>query len=158
MTEKLSRYSREQALIDALAKGVNQTRAARESGYSVRTVRRKLEDSEFRQRVALQRKEMVRRATGSLAAAGASAVRTLLQLMAEGKSEQIRLSAARTVIQSLPIEAILSEVAEMEEPREIRIVYTGLRESILQAEKEARIADLREGDGDEGEDLREQVG
>ena len=85
-------------------------------------------------------------------------MRTLLQLMAEGKSEQIRLSAARTVIQSLPIEAILSEVAEMEEPREIRIVYTGLRESILQAEKEARIADLREGDGDEDEDLREQVG
>jgi len=153
MGYKANEHNRDDLLVDALARGLSQARAAAESGYSSRTVRRRLEDVYFCGRVAQARREMVRRTAGSLAAAGAGAVTTLLRLMTDGRNERIRLDAAKAVLGSLPTQAILGEYAEAQEPRRIEVAYESLRDSILRSEAAALRASATAETGGEACDL-----
>ncbi len=78
MTRKTRRRD---ALAVAIARGSSVTRAAKDSGYSTRQAFRLLSDPSFRREVSVLRGRLVDRAVGLLAAANASAVRTLRQLL-----------------------------------------------------------------------------
>lgn len=89
------------ALVVALASGATVTLAARKAGLSDRTARRRLADAAFRLRVSGARSELVRRAVGKLAGAGALAVKTLRTLAKDATSEQVRLGAARALLEAM---------------------------------------------------------
>lgn len=115
-------HSRDDLLIAALARGATQARAAQESGCSERTVRRRLEDENFRARVQAAREEPLQRATGALAAGAPSAVNTLLKLMTSAKNESVRLGAAKALFDQLPLRQMLAELAELPEAQIIEVV------------------------------------
>jgi hypothetical protein len=83
------------ALVAALASGATVQDAATSSGVSERTVFRRLQDAEFRARLAAARGEMVSRALGLLADGSAAAAGKLLALMADAEvTPSVRLRAA----------------------------------------------------------------
>jgi hypothetical protein len=55
--------------------------------------------AEFRQRLQKLRGDMVSRTAGTLTAAAAEAVRTLLELLKSSSSPSVRLQVARTVLE-----------------------------------------------------------
>ena len=119
---------REDSLVAALARGATQSRAAQESGLSPRTVRRRLADVGFRAKVATARSEMIGRAAGTVAAAATTALKTLVDLMSSGKSETARLQAAKTIVDQLPLNTILQQLAERPEAQTIEVVVADWRE------------------------------
>jgi hypothetical protein len=86
-------------LITALAAGSTVPEAAKTAGISLRTAYRWLEDSELRAEIALVRARMIERAAGKLAASCVEAAEILAKLARSAKSETIRLSAARSVLE-----------------------------------------------------------
>jgi hypothetical protein len=88
------------ALILALAAGAKAPDAADAAGVSERTVYRRLESSDFRQRVQAVRDGLFAEACGCLAAASADAVRTLRRLL-KAKSEATRLGASRAILENV---------------------------------------------------------
>jgi hypothetical protein len=101
----------EDKLLLALACGATIESAARECGLSPRTVYRRLADPAFRRRLGQLRADMVQRTAGALTAAGAEAVRTLLELLKPAVAPSTRLGAARAVLES---GVKLRELAELE--------------------------------------------
>ena len=95
----------------ALACGATAEQAAARSGVAVRTVWRRLEQPAFRKRVSDLRRDMVERTAALLTAAAAEAVRTLLGLQKETVKSNVRLGAARAVL-DLGFKA--RELAELE--------------------------------------------
>jgi hypothetical protein len=93
------RKKAEEALLLALACGATVESAARSTGLSVRTVFRRLAEPEFRQRLQALRADMVQRAAGTLIAAAAEAIRTLLSLLQPLNSPAVRLGASRTILE-----------------------------------------------------------
>jgi hypothetical protein len=87
------------ALVLALACGATVEAAAHQCELSDRTVYRRLEDPAFRNRVQEARAEIVQRSAGMLTAAATKAVQTLLSLQKEGVSPNVRLGAARAVLE-----------------------------------------------------------
>src|SRR4051812_4268513 len=84
----------------ALAGGRTQPEAARSAGCGTRTLKTWLHDQPaFGRRVAELRADMTQRALGRLADGMASAADTLGFLSRKGKSEMVRLSAARAVLE-----------------------------------------------------------
>lgn len=92
------RQSRDEDLALALARGLSHAAAARTVGMSARTVQRRLESKEFRQRVQTLRGRLVEQAVGLLSATNTAAARTLRQLLRDD-SPMIRLSAAKAILE-----------------------------------------------------------
>ena len=69
--------TREDLLIASLARGESFVRSARLSGLSERTVRRRMDNEDYRRQVQEARAKMVQSATGRLASAMNEAVLTL---------------------------------------------------------------------------------
>ena len=92
-----ARQRDETKLIEDLARGTAVTEAARRSGLGRRTVHRRLEEPEFRARVARARRDMIQGATEGLAGAAESAVETLTRLL-EAESDSVKLGAARAIL------------------------------------------------------------
>ena len=88
-------------LIAALAGGATCEAAAKQAGVSERTVRRRLEDSAFRQRVAEARDEMLAQAMAQLSRAAAGAATTLVLLLAKDVPATVRLGASRAILDTL---------------------------------------------------------
>ena len=86
------------ALIAALAGGSTAEDAARAAGVSRSTVHRRLEDPDFRRRVAEARREMLARAVGTLADASTAAAAKLRDLL-DAESETVRLGACRAILE-----------------------------------------------------------
>src|SRR5262245_41601872 len=90
--------SRDLGLLVALARGDTVRDAAREAGIGERTAYRRMRDPEFRQRLSAVRADVLERATGRLADAGADAAETLKALL-KAESESVRLGAARAILE-----------------------------------------------------------
>jgi hypothetical protein len=106
------RKKAEDKLLLALACGATVESAARECGVSARTVYRRLNEPAFRQRLQRLRSDMVQRTAGTLTAASAEAVRTLVELLKPKVADTTRLGAAKAVLES---GVKLRELAELEE-------------------------------------------
>ena len=89
--------TRDELLTDALAAGATQTRAARESGYSLATVKRRAADPAFAAGVRERRAELLTATSARLNAAGAEAVTTLRHLLTD-ESSAVRLGAAKALL------------------------------------------------------------
>jgi hypothetical protein len=87
------------ALILALACGATPENAAQKTGFSLRTVHRRLAEPDFRKRVLEVRTEMARRVVGMLTAAGVSSIKTFTTLQESAQSESVRLGAARAILE-----------------------------------------------------------
>jgi hypothetical protein len=99
-------------LLMALACGATAENAARQVGVSESTVFRRLTDADFVRRLRAIRADMVQRTAGTLTAAGAEAVRALLELLKGARAEAVRLGAARSVLE---IGMKAREFAELDE-------------------------------------------
>ncbi|MHB8736955.1 MAG: hypothetical protein ACYC6M_16750 [Terriglobales bacterium] len=106
------RKKAEDALLLALACGATVENAARQCGLCERTVYRRLEEADFRQRLQQLRTDMMQRTAGALTAAATEAVRTLLELQKAAAPPAVRLGAARSVLE---IGIKLREAANLEE-------------------------------------------
>jgi hypothetical protein len=106
------RHNADEALLLTLACGATAEAAAQKAGVSLRTVRRRLAQPAFRQRLQQVRGDMVQRTAGALTAAATEAVRTLLELQKPPNPPAVRLAAARAV---LDLGLKLREAAELEE-------------------------------------------
>lgn len=89
------------ALLLALASGASIAKAAEKAGCSESTVRRRLADADFRAKVNDARNEMVRGAIGRLASLGIEAADELQRLIEDGKDDNVKLGAARAVLQHM---------------------------------------------------------
>jgi hypothetical protein len=87
------------ALLLALACGLNAEQAARQAGVSVSTAYRRLDDPAFRVRLDALRRDMLARASAMLTAAAVEAVRTLADLLKPANGPAVRLNAARSVLE-----------------------------------------------------------
>ncbi|MCZ2343214.1 MAG: hypothetical protein LC104_15685 [Bacteroidales bacterium] len=106
------RKNADDQLVLALACGATAEQAAYRAGVALRTVRRRLTDSAFQKRVADLRREMVERTAAMLTAAASEAVRTLLGLQKDHVQANVRLGAARAIL-DLGFRA--RELAELEQ-------------------------------------------
>jgi hypothetical protein len=111
MAQKGKRGSDHKILM-ALACGATAESAARQAGVSESTVYRRLDDADFRRRLQKIRADMVQRTAAALTAAGAEAVRGLLELLRGARAEAVRLGAIRSVLE---IGMKVREFAELEE-------------------------------------------
>jgi len=102
-----------------LAAGRTQDEASRESGAGSRTIKTWMTLPAFRSHIRQLREDMTGRAVGRLANNMGHAVETLTDLCSNGKSETVRLGAARAILE----------------------LGNRLRETV---ELEARIADLED--------------
>jgi hypothetical protein len=93
------RRDTDDVLLLALATGLPIALAAEKAGISARTARRRLSDAAFRNRVHETRIELVRGAIGRLAGLGRRAAGELNRLIKSGKSDQVRLGAAKAALQ-----------------------------------------------------------
>jgi hypothetical protein len=93
------RKGADEALLLALACGATVEAAARSAGVSPRTAHRRLADPAFHGRVRQARADMVQRTSGTLTAAAAESVRTLLELRKAPTPAAVRLGAARAVLE-----------------------------------------------------------
>jgi hypothetical protein len=82
-----------------LAQGKAVTEVAQRTKVAERTIYRRLQEPEFRAEISRLRGAMVEQAVGALADAGTSAVMVLLDLATGAKSENVRLGAARAVLE-----------------------------------------------------------
>jgi hypothetical protein len=108
---KTRRKKNEDGLLLALACGASVDAAARQCGVAERTIYRRLEDPEFRSRLQALRSDMVRRSAGMLTAAANTAVSTLLSLQKESVADNVRLGAARAILE---LGMKIREIAELE--------------------------------------------
>lgn len=87
----------EAILIAQLAGGATYQDAASAAGVAERTVRRRNQETGFRQKVAAARAAMMERALGELSSA-ATAATSCLRALLESDSEQVQLAACRAIL------------------------------------------------------------
>ena len=92
------RRNADAALIAALAAGLTQQQAAKQTGVGERTVYRRLQEPGFRAEVQAARRAVVEQAIGVCTASSVAAAKTLLELLAGAESEAVRLATARTLL------------------------------------------------------------
>jgi hypothetical protein len=101
-------------LLGALVEGATVAQAAKKAGLSERTAYRRLAEPEFRRDLAERRRQLVDAVSARLAAAGDSAIDTLLALKDDPDVQpSVRLSAARCVLEHLGKLAELAEAADL---------------------------------------------
>jgi hypothetical protein len=98
-------------LLLTLACGATAEAAAQQAGVSRATVQRRLQETEFQQRLQQIRSDMLQRTSGMLTAAGGESVKTLVILQRETAPFAVRLGAARSVLE---LGTKLRETAEFE--------------------------------------------
>jgi hypothetical protein len=86
-------------ILAALACGASADQAGAKAGVSGRTVRRRLRDPAFRRKLNRIRGELKMRTADQLSAASTEAVRTMIQLMTSASPPNIRLGAARSIVE-----------------------------------------------------------
>jgi transposase len=101
----------EDAFIIAYASGTSLREAARTAGISESTAYRRLKDPAFRRRISEIRTSFLNQAVGLLCEDATKAVSTLKELLS-ARSESVRLSAARAILELGPK---LREQTELEE-------------------------------------------
>ncbi len=96
--------ARDEVLVAALATGATQTEAARMAGMSERTVRRRLDETAFADRVAAERRAVATRTAARITAlASHDAVAVVRELMVnEDVAPSVRLRAALGVLTVAP--------------------------------------------------------
>ncbi len=94
-----TRQSIDEALLLALACGGTVENAARSAGTSARTAHRRLQEPGFQQRLRAMRCDMVQRTAGMLTAASLESVKTLLALQEGSQPPNVRLGAARAIVE-----------------------------------------------------------
>ncbi len=94
-----SRHNRDRIIIEALARGEGQTSAATLAGCSVSTIRRRLDDAEFRERVEQFRAEMLDTAAGKLGSTVVKAVSTLESLLSSETPPAVRMASAKALVE-----------------------------------------------------------
>ena len=113
-----SRHNRDTVIVEALARGEGQTAAATLAGCSVSTIRRRLSEAAFRERVEKFRAEMLDSAAGKLGATVVKAVTTLESLLSSEIPPAVRMASAKALIEfSLRTREALSwekRIAELE--------------------------------------------
>ena len=92
-----SRHNQDAVIIEALARGECQTTTAKRAGCSVTTIRRRLDNPAFQERVERFRAEMLDAAAGKMGAKVEQAVMTLAELMGKSMPPAVRLGASRAV-------------------------------------------------------------
>ena len=93
----------EEVLVAALAAGATQAQAGAAAGVSERTVRRRLEGTDFAARVTAERAALVTRTAARLGGLTGAAVDALADLLAPGVAEGVKLRAALGVLESARI-------------------------------------------------------
>ena len=86
-------------LLLALACGLSAEQAAKQSGVSVTTDYRRLDDAAFAARFDDLRAAMLARAAAMLTAAAVESVRTLADLLKPANAPAVRLNAARAILE-----------------------------------------------------------
>jgi hypothetical protein len=120
-----------------LAQGKTNAEAAKAAGVSERTIYRRLAEPPFRRRVRAIRAEMLREAIGRLAALRNDAIDALAGLL-KGAKEQVRLRAAKTILDGL----FRGEVCDLaDQVAEVR----GELEALKQHARDAAIGSLGSG-------------
>lgn len=99
MAQNSGHQRRQDVLVAALARGESRTASAKLSGYSLRTVQRRLDDADFRDRVQRFRAEMLEEASDKLGALVVKAVAALEDLLSGDISAVVRLGAAKAVVE-----------------------------------------------------------
>lgn len=102
-------------LVELLASGLTYEAAGTELGLSSRTVRRRMANAEFRHRVEQARGEVLQELSGLLTVGALEGATVLRELAANAKAEQVRLGAARALLEHLRGRASGIPVAEVEE-------------------------------------------
>ena len=92
-------HRKEPILLVILACGATVEQAAKQTGFSERTIYRRLAQPEFQRRLQQVRADMLQRTSGTLTATGAEAVRTLVTLLNPTIPANVRLGAARAVLE-----------------------------------------------------------
>jgi hypothetical protein len=92
------REEADEALAAALAAGKNFTQAGKVVGVCQRTVRRRLDEPEFRALVNRLKSELVESAVALLGKSMNAAASELAKLLKKSKDEKIRLAAAREIL------------------------------------------------------------
>jgi hypothetical protein len=87
-------------LLAALSSGISVAEAARSTGFSERTVYRRLADPAFRKQLAGMRDDLITEALADLASSAARAVATLRRLL-DARNERVQLAAARALLDQL---------------------------------------------------------
>jgi hypothetical protein len=105
-------YATDAALIAALAAGATQDAAAEIAGVTARTVRRRLENPDFVERLCDERSALVERTCSRLLGLTEQAVTTLADLLADGVGESIRLRAAMGLLDAARTWRDVGEVEE----------------------------------------------
>lgn len=112
MTARDRREATDAALVAALAGGATQDAAAATAGVSARTVRRRLEDPDFVDRLTDERSALVTRTCSRLLGLTGQAVMTLSDLLTGDVAESVRLRAAMGVLDSARTWRDVGEVEE----------------------------------------------
>ena len=107
----IGRHHADEAIMIALAGGMTQQQAAKHAGVSEKTIRNRLADPVFKQKIADYRANLLARTADRLTAVGLKAV-TALEDLLEAESESVRLGAARTILELGPR---IREVKDFEE-------------------------------------------
>jgi hypothetical protein len=89
----------EELIAVELGAGATYAEAGAAARVSARTVRRRMEDPEFRAEVNSLRRERVQAVRGRLATVASDGVSVLAELAAHASSESVRLGAARALVQ-----------------------------------------------------------
>lgn len=105
------RAERSHVLILALASGAAVRDAARQSGFSERTIYRRLKDAKFRQRVKSAQANMLERGVAMLADSCCDSVQTLRKAL-QSPDDRVKISAARSI---LMLAGRLHQSVELEE-------------------------------------------
>jgi hypothetical protein len=107
-----NRRAADEAFLSAYVGGATIENAASAAGISRSTAHRRLNDPGFQDRLRAIRGDLVQRTAGILAAASTMAVKTLLSLQKESVAPNVRLGAARAILE---IGSKMREAVEMEE-------------------------------------------
>ena len=95
------RHRADESLIAILAAGTSVQEAAVKAGVGERTAFRRLNDPEFRQRLAQTKGQMLEAASTRLVASAGAACEELERLLKKAESESVRLGAARTILEQV---------------------------------------------------------
>ena len=97
-------------LMTALASGASIKDGAKLAGIGERTAHRRLSNTQFQEKIAELRIQLLSEAVGRLTAATTQAAETMRSLL-QSKSDNVRLSAARAILEFAPK---LRETVELE--------------------------------------------
>ncbi len=104
--------SKEERLAAGLARGLSVRQAARLAGLTASTGRRRAAEPGFKDRVAAYRREISGAIVGKLADNAAGAVATLVELLAAGVEPELRLRAAREILNQFTTQAEHLDLSE----------------------------------------------